>query len=380
MRLTEFDFHLPPELIAQHPARRRADSRLLVLRRSSGALEDRRFRDLPDLLAPGDLLTVNNTRVIHARLFGRRSGVGAMQIGPHHPKQGEYLTARVEALLARQLDERTWEALVHPGRKVRVGERLTFTAETGTSGESTRPADRLEAEVIARGEYGLRTLRFTPASGSARGLAAKIARIGHIPLPPYIERPATGWDERADRLRYQTVYAQRAGSVAAPTAGLHFTRPVLEALARRGVERAEVTLHVGLGTFQPIHTDNVDEHVMHPEYYEVSPEAALQLNQALEAGRRVVAVGTTSVRTLESVAAAHDGHIVAGSGETRLFIKPGFRFRVVGAMLTNFHLPKSTLLMLISAFAGREQILAAYEHAVRERYRFYSYGDCMLIV
>jgi S-adenosylmethionine:tRNA ribosyltransferase-isomerase len=297
--------------------------------------------------------------------------VGAMHIGPQHPKRGEYLTAQVEALLARQLDGRTWEALVHPGRKVRVGERLTFTA-----GESAKAADTLEAEVISRGEYGLRTLRFA----QARGLAGKIARIGHVPLPPYIERPATGWDERADRLRYQTVYARRAGSVAAPTAGLHFTRPVLEALKRRGVERAEITLHVGLGTFQPVRSDNVEEHVMHPEAYEISPEAACRLNQAKGEGRRVVAVGTTTVRTIESVAAAHDGRIVAGTGETRLFIKPGFRFRVVGAMLTNFHLPKSTLLMLISAFAGRENVLAAYEHAVRERYRFYSYGDCMLIV
>lgn len=371
MRLSDFDFHLPPGLIAQHPARRRADSRLLVLRRHTGAMEDRRFRDLPELLSPGDLLSVNNTRVIHARLFGRRSGVGAMRIGAHHPKRGEYLTARVEALLARQIDERTWEALVHPGRKIRVGERLTFTAREGESS-----SDCLEAEVVARGEYGLRTLRFT----AAKGLAAKIARIGHVPLPPYIERPGSGWDERTDRLRYQTVYAQQAGSVAAPTAGLHFTKSVLEALASRGVERAVITLHVGLGTFQPIHTENIEEHVMHPEHYEIDGETALRLNRALDEHRRIIAVGTTTVRTLETVAAQNDGRIVAGAGDTRLFIKPGFPFRVVGGVLTNFHLPKSTLLMLISAFAGRENILAAYEHAVRERYRFYSYGDCMLIL
>jgi S-adenosylmethionine:tRNA ribosyltransferase-isomerase len=255
---------------------------------------------------------------------------------------------------------------------------LTFSSREGDQ-ECGKESETLQAEVIARGEYGLRTLRFLLPGGGARGLAARIARIGHVPLPPYIERPA-GWDERADRQRYQTVYARQAGSVAAPTAGLHFTRPVLEALERRGVERAEITLHVGLGTFQPIHVENIEEHVMHPEHYEISPETALQLNQALDAGRRIVAVGTTTVRTLESVAAARDGRIVAGQGDTRLFIQPGFRFRVVGAMITNFHLPKSTLLMLISAFAGRDRILAAYEHAVRERYRFYSYGDCMLIL
>jgi len=368
MKLGDFDFHLPSELIAQHPARRRSDSRMLVLRRDSNELQDCHFRDLPEILAPGDLLAMNNTRVIHARLFGHRAGQGAMQIGPHHPKRGEYLTARVEALLARQIDERTWEALVHPGRKIHVGERLTF--------EAAGVADKLEAEVVARGEYGLRTLRFN----QARGLAKKIERIGHIPLPPYIERPAQDWSERADRLRYQTVYAQSAGSVAAPTAGLHFTRPILKNLAQRGVERAEITLHVGLGTFQPIHTERIEEHVMHPETYEVNAEAARRLNRALNEHRRIIAVGTTTVRTLESVAAANQGRIRAAGGDTRLFIKPGFEFQVVGGMLTNFHLPRSTLLMLVSAFAGRERVLAAYEHAVRQRYRFYSYGDCMLIL
>jgi S-adenosylmethionine:tRNA ribosyltransferase-isomerase len=368
MNLADFDFHLPPELIAQHPARRRSDSRMLVLRRDANELQDRHFRDLPEILAAGDLLAMNNTRVIHARLFGHRAGQGTMPIGPHHPKRGEYLTARVEALLARQIDERTWEALVHPGRKIRVGELLTFDA--------SGVADKLEAEVVSRGEYGLRTLRFK----QARGLAKKIDRIGHIPLPPYIERPAKEWNERADRLRYQTVYAQSAGSVAAPTAGLHFTRPILKKLAERGVERAEITLHVGLGTFQPIHTERIEEHVMHPETYDVSVQAAKQLSRARREHRRIIAVGTTTVRTLESVAAEHQGRMCAASGETRLFIKPGFDFQVVGGMLTNFHLPRSTLLMLISAFAGRERILAAYEHAVRERYRFYSYGDCMLIL
>jgi S-adenosylmethionine:tRNA ribosyltransferase-isomerase len=265
-------------------------------------------------------------------------------------------------LLARQLDERTWEALVRPGRKVRVGEKLLFDRETSREIAAQREsAPHLEAEVIGRGEYGLRTLRFTsPAS-----LLRTLEKIGHVPLPPYIRRP----DENSDRLRYQTVYAREPGSVAAPTAGLHFTKPLLRELAKRGVERVEVTLHVGLGTFQPIHTERIEDHRMHPERFEVEPSAAERINRALPERRRIIAVGTTTVRLLEHVAAEHKGHMAAGSGETSLFILPGFHFHVVSGLLTNFHLPRTTLLML-----------RAYEHAVREGYRFYSYGDCMLIL
>ena len=373
MDLQDFDYHLPPELVAQYPARRRADSRMLVVHRGEQRFEDARFRDLPQFLDSGDVLALNNSRVVPARLFGRRLGVRSQPVGKRNPKRAEHLSAAIEVLLVRQLDERTWEALVRPGRKVGLGERLLFGGREAQGIATARAQGPLsEAEVVGRGEFGLRTLRFAERKSVARALE----RIGHVPLPPYIRRQ----DEKSDRLRYQTVYARKPGSVAAPTAGLHFTKAMLAALERRGVERVEITLHVGLGTFQPVHGAALGAHRLHPETYQVGRAAERQLNQAFAEGRRILAVGTTTVRTLEHLAAENDGRIVAGTGETRLFILPGFRFRVVGGLLTNFHLPQSTLLMLVAAFAGRELILEGYEHAVRERYRFYSYGDCMLIL
>ncbi|MBI3896479.1 MAG: tRNA preQ1(34) S-adenosylmethionine ribosyltransferase-isomerase QueA [Acidobacteria bacterium] len=373
MKLEDFDYHLPPELVAQYPARRRTDARMLVGRRKEKRLEDATFRQLPNFLEPGDLLAFNNSRVLPARLFGYRMGVYSQPIGKRNPAQHEYLHSQIEVLLARKLDQRTWEALVKPGRKVRVGEKLVFHGHaTATFNPGKEQSPLLQAEVIGRGDFGLRILRFPEGIS----LPEMLERVGHVPLPPYIHRP----DEKQDRLRYQTVYARQPGSVAAPTAGLHFTKEILYKLEKRGVERVEITLHVGLGTFQPIHALKIEEHRMHPERFDVAPEAAARLNRALEQKRRIVAVGTTTVRTLEHIAAAHGGRIEPGSGETQLFILPEFPFRVVGGLLTNFHLPRTTLLMLVCAFAGRELTLAAYEHAVRERYRFYSYGDCMLIL
>ena len=373
MKLEEFDYHLPAELIAQYPVRRRPDSRMLVVHRQQGRWEDSRFRLLPEYLRAGDVLALNNSRVLPARLFGRRVGVRSQPIGKRNPKRQEYLTTEIEALLVRPLDDRTWEALVRPGRKVRSGERLIFE-QTASAVRSATGKNRacLEAEVVGRGEFGLRTLRFTDPESLARNLE----QIGHVPLPPYIRRP----DEASDRRRYQTVYAKLPGSVAAPTAGLHFTRPMIAALRKQGVEIAEITLHVSLGTFQPIHEGEIASHRLHPEAFSVAPVAGATLNQALEEGRRIIAVGTTTVRTLEHVASLHGGRMEPMAGETELFIQPGFPFQVVGGLLTNFHLPRTTLLMLVAAFAGRELILAAYEHAIRERYRFYSYGDCMLIL
>ena len=363
MRVADFDYCLPPELIAQQPLADRAASRLLRLNRTTDSVEDRRFTELPDLLRTGDLLVLNNSRVFPARLYGRRAGARSQPVSPRNPAAKDFLRGRVEVLLTRQLDPQAveWEALVHPGRKIGVGERLFF-------GEQ----DELQAEVVARGAYGERRLRFAPA----QDFFALVELIGHVPLPPYIDRPAVA----ADRERYQTVFARERGSVAAPTAGLHFTPELLARLCERGMETAEITLHVGLGTFQPVRTEVVEEHRLHSESYTVPPVAAAAIQDARDQGRRIVAVGTTSVRTLEHCARAHpEGKIVAGPGETDIFIHPGFEFRVTGALLTNFHLPRSTLLMLVCAFAGREKVLAAYQHAVEERYRFYSYGDCMLI-
>jgi S-adenosylmethionine:tRNA ribosyltransferase-isomerase len=379
MLVRDFHYDLPPELIAQQPLADRAASRLLHLDRASGTLADRMFRDFPALLRPTDLLVFNDTRVFPARLFGKRSGSNSQPVSPNNPASKDFLKGRVEVLLVKQTGLGTWQALVRPGRKIGVGEKLSF-------GEG---ADQLHAEVIARGEFGERTLRFDPAvhsnvdsngGDSDADFFAALDRIGHIPLPPYIARA----DATADRERYQTVYARERGSVAAPTAGLHFTPEIIEQLLSRGIEMAKITLHVGLGTFQPIHAERVEDHKLHTESYSISPEAAVAINAALAAKRRVVAVGTTTVRTLEFVARQNDGHVVAGGGEADIFIHPGPQgervdFRVVGAMLTNFHLPESTLLMLVSAFAGRHQTLAAYQHAVREKYRFYSYGDCMFI-
>lgn len=373
MRLEDFDYLLPKELIAQRPARHRADSRMLVVHRREDRWEDAVFRQLPGFLEAGDVLALNNSRVVPARLFGHRLGVRSQPIGKRNPARQEYLTSRIEVLLARQLDERTWEALVRPGRKVRPGEVLVFhQQETAPSDGPKEEPEALQAEVIGSGEFGLRVLRFPEGIC----LTEMLEKVGHVPLPPYIHRP----DEKQDRLRYQTVFARHPGSVAAPTSGLHFTKEILYELEKQGVERVEITLHVGLGTFQPVHETEVAKHRMHPESFEVDAATAARLNRALEEKRRIVAVGTTTVRTLEHLALEHEGRMESGHGETRLFIVPGFEFRVIGGLLTNFHLPRTTLLMLVSAFAGRELILDAYRHAVRERYRFYSYGDCMLIL
>jgi S-adenosylmethionine:tRNA ribosyltransferase-isomerase len=390
--VSDFDFHLPPELIAQHPAAERARSRMLHLH--GNLLQDRLFADLPALLRPGDLLVFNDTRVLPARLYGHRSGRRAQRLSPHNPASRDYLHGRIEVLLTRRLPgkEECWQALVRPGRKIMPGERLYFGEEAGEggpfkpsfglSGAVDPERAGLEAEVLDRGEFGERTIRFLPVPD----FYARLERLGHIPLPPYIDRA----DTAEDRERYQTVYARDPGSVAAPTAGLHFTPQILDELRERGVEAASITLHVGLGTFAPIRTEIVEEHKIHTELYCIPSETAEKIARAKREGRRVIAVGTTTVRTLEYAAgigqlpaagyAAKDAAPAAGAqGEADIFIYPGYKFRVIDAMLTNFHLPKSTLLMLVAAFAGRERILAAYNHAVGERYRFFSYGDCMFI-
>ncbi len=364
MRLDELDYLLPRELIAQRPLDRRDASRLLALSRSDGTWQDSAFAQLPGLLRGDELVVLNNTRVIPARLFGRRAGVRSSP--PSWATRSEHLTGQVEVFLTRQIDSDTWQALVRPGRKMQVGERVLF-------GEG-----ELEAEIVERGDLGLRTARF--ATRDARTVEEHIQRLGHVPLPPYIERA----DESADRERYQTVFAKHAGAIAAPTAGLHFTSEILEQIRGRGAEICELTLNVGLGTFQPIHSDTLDGHVMHAESYEISEATAEHVHGAHAAGRPILAIGTTVVRALEDAAlrAAESSSttlIAAGKAEARLFIFPGFRFRAVNALLTNFHLPRSTLLALVCAFAGREPILAAYRHAVETKYRFYSYGDCMLI-
>ena len=410
MLVSDFDYHLPDELIARQPLADRAAARMLHLDRRSGRLVDRSFREFPELLRPGDLLVFNNTKVLPARLFGHRSGSRAQKLSSDNPAAKDFLRGQVEVLLAKRLSapELEWEALVHPGRKLGVGERLYF------GGEATEQSHELTAEIVGRGSFGERRLRFDPVDD----FFAVLERIGHVPLPPYIDRP----DRPEDREQYQTVYAKAVGSVAAPTAGLHFTREILERIRQRGIETAELTLHVGLGTFQPVRTEVVEEHRLHTEWYEISPKAAERIQRARDAGRRIVAIGTTTVRTLE-VAVSHpfaasgrkdgapelhsttgpsrrspggasrpepdvsrssrvseeEGRITAQRGEADIFIYPPFEFKVVSAMLTNFHLPKSTLLMLVSAFAGRERVLHAYEHAVSERYRFYSYGDCMFV-
>lgn len=374
MLVSDFDFQLPGELIAQEPLPDRSASRLLHLCRATGKFEDRQFRDFPALLRPDDLLVVNNSRVFPARLFGRRSGRRAQPLSPRNPASRDYLRGEVEVLLTRQIAPNEWRALVRPGRKIGVGETILFLRPDQVGPGRVQPEDaELRAEITGRGDFGERTLRFAPVPD----FFAVLERLGHVPLPPYITRE----DRRDDRERYQTVYArpEALGSVAAPTAGLHFTPEILRQIRERGIEIAEVTLHVGLGTFQPVHAERVEEHKMHRETYYIPEQAAAQIDRALQQGRRVVAVGTTTVRTLEYVAGTNTGRIIAGSGEAGIFIYPGFQFRVTGALLTNFHLPRSTLLMLVSAFAGRESVLRAYEHAVKERYRFFSYGDCMFV-
>jgi S-adenosylmethionine:tRNA ribosyltransferase-isomerase len=372
--VSDFDFHLPEELIAQEPLTDRSASRLLHLFRGTGAFTDRQFRDFPALLRRDDLLVVNNSRVFPARLFGRRSGKQAQPLSPRNPAAKDFLQGEVEVLLTQQIAREEWQALVRPGRKIGLGEKIFFFSPekaAGTRHEDAGPA--LTAEVIARGEYGERTLRFAPVPD----FFGTLEKLGHVPLPPYIARE----DRSEDRERYQTVYAriEARGSVAAPTAGLHFTPEILAQIRERGIEIAEITLHVGLGTFQPVHAERVEEHKLHTERFYVPEHVAATINAALREERRIVAVGTTTVRTLEYVASMNDGRVASGAGEANIFIYPGFEFRVVDALLTNFHLPKSTLIMMISAFAGRDNVLRAYEHAVRERYRFFSYGDCMLV-
>jgi len=370
MQLSDFQFELPPSLIAQKPLPERDASRMLILDRQKDAWEDSAFRELPDLLHGDELIVVNNARVIPARLFGRREGLRSEKAGRNRRTAREFLSSQIEVLLTRQIAPQEWEALVRPGRKIRVGERIEFG-----DGE-------LSAEVIGRGEYGLRQIRLT-----AKGDVTKaIERLGHVPLPPYISRE----DEPADRERYQTIFADRPGAVAAPTAGLHFSPAILERLRRRGIETVSLTLDVGLGTFQPIHEEEIEKHRIHSERYEIPAAAAAAICKARREGRPILAVGTTVVRALEDAAeksAARHGKdwgaakslVEPGPAEAGIFIKPGHTFRAVNQLLTNFHLPQSTLLILVSAFAGRELILRAYQHAVEARYRFYSYGDCMWI-
>jgi S-adenosylmethionine:tRNA ribosyltransferase-isomerase len=363
VQVSDFYYDLPESLIAQEALADRAGSRMLHLDKKSGAVRDLAFRDLPGMLRPDDLLVMNNTRVFAARLYGRRWGAKAQALSRQNPASRDFLKGRIEILLTRQTkeDPNEWDCLVRPGRKVGVGEELFFG-----------PHDELHAVVLARGEFGERRIRFAPVDNCFE----VVEKIGHVPLPPYIDRE----DGPADRERYQTVYAKEKGSIAAPTAGLHFTPDILAQIRERGIEIAEVTLHVGLGTFQPVRVQRVEDHHLHREHYSISAATAAQIVRAMKQGRRIVAVGTTTVRTLEHAAAqSQTGRPAAGSGEADLFIYPGYSFRVVRALLTNFHFPESTLLMLVCALGGKEHVLNAYRHAVRQRYRFYSYGDCMLV-
>ena len=372
MRTSDFNFELPSELIAQRPAERRDASRMLILARQTGAWHDAEFSGLPQFLRGDELLVLNNTRVRPARLFGKRAGAFS-QLPPsgasvlnENAGGGEFLSGMAEIFLVRRIEQDTWQALVRPGKKLPVGERVIFG-----DGE-------LRAEILERGEMGIRTVRFQASNELT--VDENIERLGHVPLPPYINRA----DDTADRERYQTVFAKKPGAVAAPTAGLHFTTEILEKIRQRGCETCEVTLEVGLGTFQPLHSETLEEHAIHAESYEIDEETAERIMLAKEKRRPVLAVGTTVVRALEGAAqrAEESGArqcILPGKAETKIFILPGFKFKVVDMLLTNFHLPQSTLLALVSAFAGREAVLQAYRHAVKEKYRFYSYGDCMLI-
>ncbi len=371
MRVADFDFHLPPELIAQHPSAERDGARMLTMDRTSGEFGDLSFRDLPSLLRPGDLLVLNDSRVIPARLFARRAGLRTQGNSPAP-------SGHIEVLLTQSLGDNTWRALVRPGRKVPVGERLIFEHQPGAGGQrivSDKGNPSLIADVIAAGDFGERTLRFEPTPN----FFERLDTLGHIPLPPYIHRESSS-EEQEDRERYQTVYAGTHGSAAAPTAGLHFTPGILESIRSRGVEIASITLHVGLGTFQPVRVDNLADIRLHEEHYTLSALTADAINRARCENRRIIAVGTTTTRTLEHCAAQHpEQPLLSHSGSTSIFIQPGHRFGLVDALLTNFHLPKSTLLMLVSAFAGRNHVLAAYHHAVQQHYRFFSYGDCMFL-
>jgi S-adenosylmethionine:tRNA ribosyltransferase-isomerase len=362
MDVRDFDFDLPPELIAQEPPPERAAARLLVLDRPTGSITHLRVSALPDLVRAGDLIVVNDTRVFPARLLGRRVPSGGA----------------VQCLLVRALEPtprpgwrhadiaptaELWEALVHPGQKLKPGARLVFDG-----------IHTLHGEIVERHFFGRRVVRLWTDDGSSVDEA--VDAIGHVPLPPYIKRD----DRAADRQRYQTMFARPRGSIAAPTAGLHFTPALVDALRDRGVELTAITLHVGYGTFQPVRVERVEDHRLEAERYEIGDAAAAAIARARADGRRIIAVGTTTTRTLEAVARANGGAILAGRGATDLFIYPGFEFQIVGGLLTNFHLPRSSLLMLVSAFAGRGLIGRAYHAAIDARYRFYSYGDAMLIV
>ena len=344
MRVNDFDYHLPEELIAQYPADKRDESRLMVIDRKTGRLEHRLFYNILDYLNPGDCLVMNNSKVIPARLFGVKEMTGA----------------KIEFLLTKRIKDDLWEALVRPGKKLHVGDRVSFS-EDGS----------LSARIMEHGQGGTRIVRFE-YEGDFHEL---LERIGKMPLPPYIARESG--DE--DKERYQTVYCKEEGSVAAPTAGLHFTEELIEKIRQKGVNIAYVTLHVGIGTFRPVKCENIEDHQMHFEEYEIDEDAAAVINETKKAGGRIIAVGTTSTRTLES-AANEEGFVTAGRGRTGIFIYPGYRFKVIDSLITNFHLPKSTLLMLVSALYNREAILAAYKEAVERRYRFFSYGDAMLII
>jgi S-adenosylmethionine:tRNA ribosyltransferase-isomerase len=362
VKVSSFDYDLPPELIAQHPAPERQDARLLVLQRATGAISHRCFDDLPDYLELGDLLVLNETRVFPARLYGRAYPAGARSAGERPPDGSQAsVGGKLEVLLLSEQQPGCWRALVQPGRRALPGGTISF-------GDGA-----LQAEVLERTPEGGRLLRFTP--GDPQHFWEQVHALGEVPLPHYIRRRP----ERSDRERYQTVYARVTGSVAAPTAGLHFTQALLDRIRERGVRTAFVLLHVGLGTFRPVSVEDVEVHQMHEEFYRLGPAEASLINETRSRGGRIIAVGTTTVRALESAAAA-DGSIAAGEDWTRLFIYPGYRFRIVDGLVTNFHLPRSTLLMLVSAFAGQDQVLEAYRSAVAERYRFFSYGDAMLII
>jgi S-adenosylmethionine:tRNA ribosyltransferase-isomerase len=362
MKLSEWNFHLPEELIAQRPLEQRDASRMLLLDGLSGKLEDRHFRELPQLMRGDELLVFNNARVIPARLFGTRIGRHASEPGVHRPAKREHLQTRIEVLLIRQLAADIWETLVRPGRKIPIGERILFG-----DGE-------LEGKVEARGDFGLRVIRFS----SKTGFHEALDRLGHIPLPPYIKRS----DEPLDRERYQTVYAKQGCAVAAPTAGLHFTAELLARLSARRIETAEITLDVGLGTFEPVRTERLEDHKIHAESYEIPTQTVDAIRRARAEQRPVLAVGTTVVRALEDAAEKaqrSDALIQAGRAQADIFLYPGKSLRVVNQLLTNFHLPQSSLLALVATITGREELLRAYRHAVRSGYRFYSYGDCMFI-
>jgi S-adenosylmethionine:tRNA ribosyltransferase-isomerase len=341
MNTADFDFHLPEELIAQTPLEKRDASRLLVVDRSSGEFSDQHFDSIIDQLQPGDALVMNNTRVLPARLYGEKPGTGG----------------HVELLLLKNTEGDQWEVLAKPAKRLKVGAQVSF-------GDG-----RLTATVVDELEHGGRIVRF-----DYQGIFLEVLEsLGEMPLPPYIH------EKLADRDRYQTVYAKENGSAAAPTAGLHFTKELLAQIEAKGVKLVYLTLHVGLGTFRPISVDNLDDHEMHSEFYTLSEEAAATLREVKANGHRVIAVGTTSIRTLETIGNKFKGDIQADSGWTNIFIKPGYQWQIVDAFSTNFHLPKSTLVMLVSAFAGRDLTLKAYEHAIAERYRFFSFGDAMFI-